>query len=96
MERAVISFGLNGDLASIGELDGVADEIDQNLRQATPVTVAGRQLQRDINFERELLVGRQRFQRAANGLGNVLNRVIGEFEHELAGLDLRQIEHVVD
>src|SRR5262249_25079821 len=33
---------------------------------------------------------------AADGLGNVLNAVIGKFDNQLAGLDLRQIEHVID
>src|SRR5262249_61391478 len=33
---------------------------------------------------------------AANGLGDVLNAVIGKFENQLAGLDLGQIEHVID
>jgi hypothetical protein len=42
MERAVISFGLNGDLTRIGELNCVADEIDEDLRQAAAVTVARR------------------------------------------------------
>jgi len=35
-------FGLNGDFAGIGELNRVADEIDQYLRQAATVTVARR------------------------------------------------------
>ena len=38
----------------------------------------------------------ERLQRAADGLGNVLNAVIGEFENELAGLDLGQVEHVTE
>jgi hypothetical protein len=29
-------------------------------------------------------------------LGNVLNAVIGQFEHKLTGLDLGQIEHIID
>src|SRR6516165_4438246 len=96
MERAVVSFGLNGDFASIGELDGVADEIDQNLRQAAAISMTRRQFGSKLELERELLVGRQRLQRAADGLGNVLNAVIGKLENQLAGLDLGQIEHVID
>jgi hypothetical protein len=49
-----------------------------------------------LEFERELLVGRQRFKCAADCLGNILNGVIGEFEHKLASLDLGQIQHVID
>ena len=32
IECAIIRFGLDGDLAGISELDGVADVIDQDLR----------------------------------------------------------------
>src|SRR6516165_10202536 len=42
IERAIISFGLDSDFAGIGELNRVADEIDQHLRQAAAVTVARR------------------------------------------------------
>ena len=37
MERAVVSFGRYGDFTGNGELNGVADEIDQDLRQAAAV-----------------------------------------------------------
>ena len=40
MERAIVRFGLDGDFARIGELNRVADEIDQDLGQAAAVTVA--------------------------------------------------------
>jgi predicted phage-related endonuclease len=46
----------------------------------------------NFDLKRKLLVGCQWLKRAADGLRNVLNGVIGEFEHELAGLDLRKIE----
>src|SRR6516225_9213924 len=41
MECAVVRFGLDGDFASIGELDRIAYEIDENLRQAPTVAAAG-------------------------------------------------------
>src|SRR5215472_9799204 len=96
MKRAIVRFGLDGDLAGIGELDGVADEINQDLGQAAAVTMTRWQFGGNFHLERELLVRGQRLQRAADGLGNVLNRVAGEFEDELTGLDLGQIEHVID
>src|SRR6516225_3689781 len=43
IECAIIGFGLDGDLARVGELNGVADEVDQDLGQAAAVTVTGRQ-----------------------------------------------------
>src|SRR5262249_46848011 len=78
------------------ELNGIADEIDQNLRQAAPITATGRQFGDHLDLEPELLVGCQRLQRAANRLGNVLNAVIGKLEDELAGLDFGQVEHIID
>src|SRR6516165_4893647 len=77
MECAIISFRIDRDFARIGELNRVADEIDQNLRQAAAITMTGRQLAGKLKLECELLIGRQRLQRAADGLGNVLNAVIG-------------------
>src|SRR6516165_4761650 len=58
MERAIIRFGFNGDFARIGELDGVTDKIDQDLRQAAAVTVARRQFGGQLELERQLFVGR--------------------------------------
>jgi hypothetical protein len=57
MECAVVRFGLDGDFASIGELDRIAYEIDEDLRQAPTVAAAGWELRSDLDFERELLVG---------------------------------------
>ena len=37
VKRPVVSFGLNSDFARIGEFDGVADEVDQHLRQAAAI-----------------------------------------------------------
>src|SRR5262249_5513069 len=88
IECAIVRFGLDRDFARIGELDGVANEIDQDLRQAPSVAVARGQLRSNLDFESELLVGRERLQSAADGLRDVLNGVIGEFEFQLTSLDL--------
>src|SRR6516225_10461096 len=96
MKRPVVRFGLDGHFAGISELDGVANKIDQNLRQSSAVTMAWWQLRGHLDFEGQLFVSRQRLQRAANGLGDVLNAVIGKFENQLTGLDLGQIQHVID
>ena len=77
-------------------LTGFGDEVNQHLRQAAAVAAARWQFGGHLHLERELLVGRQRLQRAADGLGNVLNGIIGQFEHKLTGLDLGQVEHVID
>src|SRR6516162_6582736 len=96
MERAIVRVSPDGDLARISELDGVANKIDQNLRQSSAVTMAWWQFRGHLDFEGQLFVSRQRLQRAANGLGNVLNAVIRKFEFKLTGLDLGEIEHVID
>src|SRR6516165_9273245 len=96
MKRPVVRFGLDGNFARISELDGVANKIDQNLRQSSAVTMAWWQFRGHLDFEGQLFVSRQRLQRAADGLGDVLNAVIGKFENQLAGLDLGEIEHVID
>src|SRR5215471_11913669 len=96
IEGAIVGFGLDGDFAGIGELNRVADEIDQHLRQAASVAAARGQMGSYLHFEPELLVGSQRLKRAANGLRDVLNGIIGEFEDELASLDLGKVEHVIN
>jgi hypothetical protein len=96
MKCAIIGFGLDGDFTGIGELNGIADEIDQDLRQAAAVAAAWWQFGGHLHLERELLVGSQGLQRAADGLSNILDGIIGQFEDELAGLDLREIENVID
>src|SRR5262249_13088450 len=96
MKRPVVRFSLDGNFARIGELDRVANKIDQNLRQSSAVTMAWWQLRGHLDFEGQLFVSRQRLQRAADGLGNVLNTVIGKFEFELASLDFGEIQHVID
>src|SRR5580704_2469138 len=54
------------------------------------------QFGRHIDLKSELLVGGQRLKRAANSLGNIFKRVIGEIKRELASLNLRQIEYIID
>src|SRR5215469_4727947 len=96
MKRAIVRFSLNSDLASVRELDGVANEIDQDLRQAPSITAARGQLRSYLHFKHELFVGCQGLKRAADVLGNVLNAVVGEFEFQLTSLDLGQVEHIID
>ncbi len=43
-ERTIVRFGRDGDFANIGELNGVADEINQDLGQAAAVAAARWQL----------------------------------------------------
>src|SRR5271170_6499901 len=58
--------------------------------------MTGWQFGRHLDLERKLLVSRQRLKRATDGLGDILKRIIGKIEYQLASLDLRQIEYVID
>ena len=42
LERAVVRSCFDHDFTRIGELDGIADEIDQDLRQAAAITASRR------------------------------------------------------
>ena len=64
MNDAVAGGGLDRDFAGIGEFDGVAGKIEQDLGQASFVAVAGWQVGAHIDLESELLVRRQRLDRA--------------------------------
>jgi hypothetical protein len=68
-----ISFPARYDrFASIGELNGVPDEVDHDLHQSSPIAVACRQFSSHIDLECELLVGGQRLQCTMDGPGNIL------------------------
>ena len=57
----------------VGELDRIADEVEQDLRQATLVAVARSESPAATSvLERELLVGGQRLDGAMNCLDNGL------------------------
>ena len=83
-------------LAGLGELDGVADEVEQHLGEAPLVAPAERQVGRDLDAQREPLLGRQRLDGRDDRLHHLRQRVVVERQGELAGLDLGQVEHVVD
>jgi hypothetical protein len=52
LEQAIVRLSLNGHFADIGGFDCVADEVDQDLRQAAPVIVARRQSRSHLDLER--------------------------------------------
>ena len=86
------------DLAALGELDGVADEVDQHLAQAAGIADAARRARR---ARREQASSRPFcWARAARSRPALLDDVaeveIDALELELAGLDLGEVEDVVD
>ena len=99
--RAVVAFvlehGAYGDAAVVGELDGVAHQVGQHLFQALRVA---HQLQRGVAVDQAdqlqvLLVGGggEDGQGVLDQLAQVERDVL---QHQLAGLDLREVEDLVD
>ena len=80
----------------LGELDGVADQIGDDLRQTDRVADdAGRRVRRDVAQELQALGVRahaERLERVADGVGE---RKRHRFELQLPRLDLREVEDVV-
>ena len=88
---------LEADFAPVGELDRVADEIEENLAQALVITdeTRGQILMDDVD-EIEALLARFRRHQVERFLdaGTEIERKL--VERQLARLDLREIEDVVD
>ena len=64
------------------------------MRRSSPCPV--RQLRRQIGLEREVLASGQRLERDDHAVDDLLERIVGERQAELPGLDLGQVEHIVD
>ena len=92
-----LGLDADDDLAPLGELDGVADEVDDHL--AEPGGVAHqevRDLGRDVAGQLEPLLVRpdpERLERVAQA---VAQAELDPVELLLAGLDLGEVEDVVD
>ena len=83
--------------ALVGELHGVAGEVQQHLAQAAAVGQhAGRHVGAAAALDLQPLLGRQRPQQADDVVHEGAH--VGPLRHQiqLAGLDLRQVEDVVD
>ena len=84
-------------LAVVGELDGVGEEVDENLSQAGHVAVDGGRHQRleEVSEVQGFLgaPGRQDVESALDALAEVKGSAL---EIEPSGLDLGKVEDVVD
>src|SRR6266498_2559905 len=76
-------------LALVGELDGVPDEVEQDLGEPPSVSATGRKIRRDLGLEGQPLLGGTWLYRRHNPMHHVGQGVIVERERELARLDLR-------
>ena len=82
----VAVHGRRGDahLARVGELDGVADEVEEHLGEALLVAQADGQLLGDIRLERKLLGLCEGFSCRAHRLDHAFHCVFAEVQAELA------------
>ena len=80
----VAVHGRRGDthLAGVGELDGVADEVEKHLGKALFVAQANRQLLGNLGLECELLSLCQRLGRRPHRLDHSLDGVLAEAQAE--------------
>ena len=88
---------VDDDLAALGELDGVADQVDEHLAKPSRIAEDGRRHVRlDVTGQLEALLVRARRQqpdRLLHGLAQVERHPL---ERQLPRLDLREVENVVD
>ena len=88
---------LQDDMAVVGELDGVADQVHQDLAQAAGIAVyALRAVGGEIEHQLHLLVDGRGHQQVADLVGGDLKIEIQRLQLEPAGLDLGEVEDVVD
>ena len=84
------------DRARVGELDGIPDEVEENLSQPTFVAPPERKILGDTRPSDKALGLRERLRDRDDGLDHALHGIVVERQRELARLDLRQVENVVD
>src|SRR5262249_53330970 len=95
-EGSVFRGRLDRDLALIGKLDGIADEIEHDLRKPTLVAMAYWQIQAYDRGQGELLSGCERLHGYDDGVDNVLERIVPKIKRQLTSFDFGEVEHVVD
>ena len=96
---AIFGFGADGDddLAGFGEFQCVADQVGQHLADARRISLRyGRHFGPNARSKLDPLLMRSRRQHLEHVLDHRAQIEIDRFELELAGLDLREIQNVVD
>jgi hypothetical protein len=89
--------GVQRDAAALGELDRVAEQVEQHLAHAR--RIADQRVVRagiDPHVEREAFHRRLLAERAGDTVDQAGERERGLLELETSGFDLREVEHVVD
>ncbi len=92
----VQQFGANGDRPAVGEFDGVAGVVEQRLAQARRVAAQPERHRVAVDFDAQPLVARRLADDRGDAVEDRGKREVGAFQLQSIGLDLRQIEDVVD
>jgi hypothetical protein len=96
VQHVAVDAGLQRDVAVVCELDGVAQQVDEHLREAQRVALATGRQAVFADFEVEP-AGEGSFGGEGDGAVDDLARFDGDLlDRQLAGLDLRAVEEVVD
>ena len=96
LDPGVGGAGGDGDAAALGELDGVAGQIEQDLVEALGVGGDRRHTRRDLDVQGQPLGGRLRQQDGPHLLDRAGDVDRPNFQLKPAGLDLGQVQYVVD
>src|SRR5205823_11162715 len=95
--EGVQSHRLDDDLAGVGELDRVADQVEQDLAQSPWVADDSyRHVGLDVEDELDALVRRGLREQLDRLLGDVFGAEVDGLHADAAGLDLGEVEDVVD
>jgi hypothetical protein len=86
----------HGHLALVGELDGIANEIQQNLSNSPVVAEPCGQVWRDDCVQGQILLRRQRAHIRHDPIDDILHRIAVEQNLQFARLDLGKIQYVID
>ena len=87
----------HGNAALFAELDGVIGVVDQHLPQAQRVAHQyGRQLRVDLEQQFQVLAGGARRHHRHQGLHHVVETEVDALDFQLARLDFRDVEDIVD
>ena len=84
------------DPALLGELQRVPHEVHEALRDATCVTARKRDVVGHRAHQVQSLLGRQWSEAGEDAHDRVLDRVVAQGQLHAPGLDLGEVEHVVD
>ena len=90
-------FGGDANFTGFGEFDGIVRQIDQDLAKAERIaTEIARQIRWDFKDQLETLGGAAFGHDRGNAFQNFIKLEVGLFQDKLTGLDLREVENIID